>query len=134
MSPLDCVGIICFRGDDVLLIKRGKAPRKGDWSLPGGRIETGETEQQAALRELFEETGVTARLGQKIATIDADFEGTAYRLHDYIALWQAGDPKAGDDAAEARFVPVKSIAALQMWTKTEQVILDAYRAFRDDTA
>ena len=71
----DCVGVVCIRGDEVLLIQRGTAPRKGEWSIPGGRIETGETEAQACLRELSEETAVTAQLLTKITALDADFEG-----------------------------------------------------------
>lgn len=122
----DCVGVICFRGDDVLLIRRAKAPRIGEWSLPGGRIEPGETEARAALRELSEETGVKATLGPKIAAIDADFEGLAYRLHDYVAIWQSGDPVGADDALEARFVPVSQIDTLGMWSETVDVIGEAW--------
>ncbi|WP_409432144.1 NUDIX hydrolase [Litorimonas sp. RW-G-Af-16] len=126
IEATDCVGVICFRGEDVLLIQRGTAPRKGDWSIPGGRIEAGETEAVAALRELMEETQITATLGPKIALIPAKFEGFNYRLHDYLAEWVAGEPVAGDDAAQAKFVPVKDIAALNMWAMTEDVILKAY--------
>ena len=125
-APIDCVGIICFRGEDVLLIQRGTAPRKGEWSIPGGRIEEGESQEEAALRELFEETSITAKLGPKIAIIPAQFEGFHYTLHDYVAEWSQGEPKAGDDAAKACFVPVKDISTLKMWPKTEQVILQGY--------
>ena len=127
---VDCVGVICFRGDRVLLIRRGQAPRAGEWSLPGGRIEPGETQARAALRELREETGVRAALGPKVATIDADFEGFSYRLHDYAARWLEGEPEAGDDAAEARFVAVADIGALGMWDETERVIRDAFARVR----
>ena len=121
-APIDCVGVICFRGEDVLLIKRGTAPRKGEWSIPGGRIETGETERDAALRELFEETGIMAALEDKVATIDAQFEDNNYRLHDYAARWISGEPQFGDDAADARFVPPHELDALGMWPKTREVI------------
>ena len=103
-NPIDCVGVICFRGDDVLLIKRGTPPRKGEWSIPGGRIEANETQRDAALRELFEETGIMAALESKVATIDAQFENYNYRLHDYAARWISGEPQFGDDAVDARFV------------------------------
>jgi len=118
----DCVGVICFRGEEVLLIQRGTAPRKGEWSIPGGRIEAGESEAQAALRELYEETGIRAALGPKVATILAEFEGFHYRLHDYVAEWMSGDPRAGDDAAKAEFTPPETIETLGMWPKTEAVI------------
>ena len=123
--PIDCVGVICFRGDDVLLIQRGTAPRKGEWSIPGGRIENGESERDAALRELFEETGVMAALGSKVATVDAKFEGFNYRLHDYAARWISGAPRFGDDAIDARFVAPEALDALGMWPKTREVIKTA---------
>ena len=118
----DCVGVICFRGEEVLLIQRGTAPRKGEWSIPGGRIEAGESEAQAALRELYEETGVRAALGPKVEVILAQFEGFHYRLHDYAAEWMSGQPRAGDDAAKAKFVSVDKIGELKMWPKTQSVI------------
>lgn len=121
-KPIDCVGVICFRGEDVLLIKRGTAPRKGEWSIPGGRIEVGETERDAALRELFEETQIIAALEDKVAVIDAQFEDFNYRLHDYSARWISGEPQFGDDAADARFVPPAELDALGMWPKTREVI------------
>ena len=118
----DCVGVICFRGEDVLLIQRGTAPRKGEWSIPGGRIEAGESETDAALRELFEETQIKATLGEKVAVIEAEFEGFRYRLHDYAARWVSGEPRFGDDAADARFVPPAELDALGMWVMTHEVI------------
>lgn len=121
-KPIDCVGVVCFRGDDVLLIKRGTAPRKGEWSIPGGRIEVGESERDAALRELFEETRIMAALESKVATIDALFEDFNYRLHDYAARWISGEPQFGDDAADARFVPPHELDGLGMWPKTREVI------------
>lgn len=126
----DCVGVICFRGDDVLLIQRGTAPRKGEWSIPGGRIETGETEESAALRELIEETQVTATLLSKVEVIEANFEGYFYRLHDYVAEWVSGEPVFGDDAADAKFVPPHALDTLGMWEKTRRVIETA-RILRD---
>ncbi len=123
---IDCVGVVCFRGESVLLIRRGQAPRAGEWSLPGGRIEPGESERDAALRELREETGVEAELGAKVAVIDADFEGFSYRLHDYAADWISGEPVGADDALEAAFVEIARIGALGMWGKTEEVIREAW--------
>jgi len=125
-APQDAVGVICFRGHEVLLIKRGKPPRKGDWSLPGGRVERGERFEDAALRELLEETGVTAKLGRKIATIDADFGEYHYMLHDYIAEYINGVVCAADDATHARFFAMDEITALKMWPKTEEVVREAW--------
>ena len=121
-SPLQCVGVICFRGDEVLLIRRGKPPRKGEWSIPGGRIEPGESEMEAARRELFEETGGHGDIIAKIAHIPARFGEVDYDLHDYLALWQGGEPVAGDDAAEAMFADIQTLANTPMWEKTREVI------------
>lgn len=123
---INCVGVVCFRGDDVLLIQRGTAPRKGEWSIPGGRIEPGETESEAALRELSEETAVNADLLTKITALNADFEGFHYRLHDYLARWTSGEPIAGDDADKARFVPLSDIGELGMWPETVRVIREGH--------
>ncbi len=119
---VDCVGVICFRGNDVLLIERGTPPRKGEWSIPGGRVEAGESFRDAALRELFEETGIHAQLGEKIATLNADFEDYKYRLHDYVATWVSGEPLAGDDAKKAVFITPERLAKVEMWAKTREVI------------
>ena len=126
LKRTNCVGVVCIRGEEVLLIQRGTAPRKGEWSIPGGRIESGETEALACLRELSEETDVTAQLLTKITALDADFEGFHYRLHDYLARWVSGEPKAGDDADQARFVPLIDIDTLGMWPETVRVIKEGY--------
>ena len=131
-APIDAAAVICFKGDEVLLIKRGKPPKAGDWSLPGGRVEPGETYAACAMRELWEETGVDAKLISKVATLDADFGTHHYLLHDYLAIWERGEPRAGDDALDARFFKMRDIAALNMWEKTQSVIEGAYAKLRDN--
>ena len=123
-SPVPAVGIVCLRGDEVLLIRRGKPPKTGEWSLPGGRIEPGERAVDAALRELVEETGVTARITGLIDVVDGIFTeaGLHYVLIDYAAAWLAGEPLAGDDALEARFVPLAQIDELIDWSETRRII------------
>ncbi len=123
-APVAAVGVICLRGDEVLLIRRGRPPRLGEWSLPGGRVEPGETVRDAALRELREETGVEAELGPLVDVVDGLFaeDGRHYVLIDFVARWTAGEPVAGDDAAEARFWPVKDVAARVAWGETVRVI------------
>jgi len=125
------VGVVCFKDDCVLMIQRGKAPRKGEWSIPGGHIETGESQKDAALRELWEETSITAKLGPKIATIPACFEGKNYVLHDYMATWLSGTPKAGDDAADCAFIPITKIPDMALWDKTRELILSAYNTHKN---
>ena len=121
--PQACVGVVCLRGDSVLLIRRGAPPLAGAWSLPGGRIEWGERVEAAALRELREETGVTAQLTGLLAVVDGLFgEDRHYVLIDYAARWVAGEPKAGDDAAAAAFHPLAHIDRLGLWDETVRVI------------
>lgn len=119
---INCVGIVCFRGSDVLLIKRGKPPRLGEWSIPGGRIEPGENEKTAALRELMEETSIRAKLGPKIETVPVDFDERSLLLHDYAAAWISGEPVAGDDAAHAEFVDPARLATILLWSETRRII------------
>jgi len=105
LPPRPAVGVVCRRGEDVLLIRRGHPPRQGEWSIPGCKVRRGESLHAAARRELFEETGVSARIGALLSVyeiIDADFH---YVLIDYDAAWLSGEPLAGDDATEAAFMP-----------------------------
>lgn len=123
-APVPAVGVICFRGDEVLLIRRGREPRLGQWSLPGGRVEPGERLVETALRELREETGVEAGLLGLVDVVDGIFpeHDRHYVLIDYAARWIAGDPVAGDDAAEAAFVPIETACARVDWDETRRVI------------
>lgn len=127
--PVAAVGVVCLRGDAVLLVRRGAPPRLGEWSLPGGRIEWGERAADAALRELREETGVEAALIGLVDVVDGVFRARAtgavwahYVLIDYAARWLSGEPQAGDDAAEARFWPLAEIETLGMWTQTTRIV------------
>jgi len=123
-TPVPAVGVVCLRGDSVLLIRRGTLPRLGEWSLPGGRIEPGERAVDAALRELREETGVEAEITGLIDVVDGLFPeaGRHYVLIDYAARWVSGEPVAGDDALEARFVALDEIESLIEWSETRRII------------
>ena len=123
-APVAAVGVVCLRGDAVLLIRRGRPPREGEWSLPGGRIEPGERLVDTALRELREETGVEAEITGLLDVVDGIFasEGRHYVLIDYAARWLSGEPVAGDDAADARFVPLDRVDQLVDWDETRRVI------------
>lgn len=126
-APVPAVGVVCLRDGEVLLIRRGKPPRMGEWSLPGGRIEPGERAVDAALRELLEETGVTARITGLLDVVDGLFPeaGRHYVLIDYAADWLSGEPVAGDDALEARFVPLDQVETLIDWSETRRIIAQA---------
>ena len=126
---MPAVGVVCLRGDEVLLVRRGQPPKQGEWSLPGGRIEPGETVREAALRELKEETGVEAELIGLVDVVDAIFENRAgdkitrhYVLIDFAARWLKGEPIAGDAAAEAKYFRIEALKTLPLWDETRRII------------
>lgn len=127
LRPVAGAGAIVFRGRDVLLVRRLKPPLAGQWSLPGGRIEFGERTEDAALRELMEETGVQAEVVGLAGVFDFIGEGRHLVLIDYAMRWRAGQPRAGDDAGDARFFPPEALPALGLWEVTLQAI-EAARA------
>ncbi len=100
------IGAVIFHGDAVLLARRGKPPRLGSWSLPGGAQHVGEAAETCARRELLEETGVEAGpllLADVIDAISRDEEGRVlyhYTIIDYCGHWAAGEARPGDDVAE----------------------------------
>lgn len=123
------VGAVVFRGGDVLLIRRGKPPFLGQWSIPGGRPDYGERLEDAVRREVMEETGVSIRIGGLIGVFEAmprtDAVDEVLRhtiLIDYWADWVAGEPQAGDDAAEAAFAPLAQAIARVSWDTTRRAI------------
>jgi ADP-ribose pyrophosphatase YjhB (NUDIX family) len=130
-QPIVGVGVIVFRGDEVLLVRRGKPPRVGEWSIPGGAQELGETVAEAAVREIREETGLEIDIRGLVDVIDLirpsdDPERPGVRHHytliDLVATWVSGDPVAGDDVTDARWMPVSRVDGLGLWTETVRVI------------
>ncbi len=118
-------------GLEVLLIRRGKAPRMGEWSIPGGRQELGETVREAAVREIKEETGLTISNLELIDVVDAfqrDSAGSVaaqWTLVDFRAWWEGGTPLAGSDAAEVRWVPISELDSYNLWRETSRIIAEA---------
>lgn len=118
--PLVAVGVFVLRGDRCLIVRRGQPPSQGDWSIPGGRVELGETLRQAALRELAEECGPALRVDLKGVAVTLDRIATApggrvryhYVLIDFVAEHLAGEPTAGTDALEVRWATLADLAAL----------------------
>jgi ADP-ribose pyrophosphatase YjhB (NUDIX family) len=115
MGPELCVGAVAVFDDRILMIRRGRGPAQGAWSVPGGRVERGETLAEAVVRELFEETGlegVCEQLVGWVERIDADYH---YVILDFRVTIVAGpDPVAGSDAAEAAWVPLADVAELSL--------------------
>jgi 8-oxo-dGTP diphosphatase len=100
--PIHAASACIWRGGRVLLVKRGKPPGQGLWSLPGGKIEAGETALQAAQREVLEETGITAHFIQPMGPFNILKDGVlAYSITCFAGLHVSGEAVAGDDAAEA---------------------------------
>lgn len=131
--PWSAVGVVVWKDDHVLLIQRGKEPRRGEWSIPGGSHDVGETVREGAVREVMEETGVTIRLGPIIDVIDTihrDADGrvlTHFTLTDFAATWLSGEPVAGDDAMHAEFLPYEAALARLNWSETARVIRESRR-------
>ncbi len=127
-TPIPAVGVICWRGEELLVVQRARPPRAGRWSLPGGRIRPGETAARAALRELREETAVTARLVGLVDVVDLIQPATAqdrafhFVVIEFAALWLEGDVAAGDDAADAAFMPVGAALGVIADPATERVV------------
>lgn len=131
--PVPCAGVVCLRlaagGPEVLLIRRGKPPRLGEWSIPGGRIEWGERAVDAALRELREEAAVEAAMLGLLDVVDGLFGERHYLLVDYAVRWTSGEPCAGDDATEAAFWPAQTAIGMVDWSETKRIIALALERF-----
>lgn len=115
-QTIPAVSVALLRGNRVLLVKRGQAPSRGHYAFPGGRVEPGETEEQAARRELLEETGLQAGEVRPLRAfmIDAVRDGRkiTYRLQVFAGLDCGGEPHADSDADEAAFFTLAEMDAL----------------------
>ena len=110
-APELCVGAIALIGERLLLIRRGRGPAAGEWSVPGGRVEAGETLAEAVVRELLEETGLEGVCGELVGWVERLGDGYHYVILDFaVTVLDAVDPVAGTDAAEARWVPLEEVA------------------------
>lgn len=130
--PLIGVGIIVFKrsetGLQVLLVRRGKPPQEGRWSLPGGRQRLGETVREAAEREVLEETGCQVEITALLEVVDSitrdEDEAIAYHytLIDFLAEWRGGDACASADAAEVAWADPNALEPYALWSETLRVI------------
>jgi mutator protein MutT len=115
MRPEVCVGAVILDDDRVLLIRRGHGPAAGNWSLPGGRVEFGETMAEALVREVQEETGLEVALGDYIGHIEILGDDWHYVVHDFYATaFDTEDVVAGDDAAEAAWIDLHAVPEMPL--------------------
>jgi ADP-ribose pyrophosphatase len=135
-NPRVAVGAVVFKDGCVLLVRRGQPPAENLWAIPGGSVEIGEPLQEAAEREIREETGVQIRAAKPIYTfdvIDRDVDGKVrfhYVIVDLSADYVMGEPTPGDDAIEARWVPAREINSLEVSPATLK-LLNASFGFGD---
>lgn len=131
LRPVVGVGAIIWSGPQVLLIRRGKSPRLGQWSLPGGHQEWGETVAMALRREVREETGLELGplvLVDVVDLLEQDDQGRTtrhYTLVDFTARVAGGVLRAGSDALAAAWFDVDAALALPMWSRTHDIIIQA---------
>mgnify|MGYP002779606996 FL=1 len=131
------IGVVAFRNDRVLLIRRGRPPRLGEWSLPGGAQRLGERAEDAARRELREETGIEVGALRLLAVVDAITPGETpaaprfhYTIIDYAALWTAGEARAGGDVTEVAWVSPDDLHNHALTSEALGVITDAREMLR----
>jgi ADP-ribose pyrophosphatase YjhB (NUDIX family) len=113
-----CVGAVVL--DDagrLLLVRRANEPGQGRWSVPGGRVETGETDHQAVIREVAEETGLAVEITRWLGEVQRCApNGAVLDIHDYRCRVQGGTLRAGDDADRARWCDADTLARLPLVT------------------
>lgn len=142
-TPVVAVGVLLLDRsggrERVLLIKRGHPPHVGRWTVPGGGVEVGETLEEAAARELLEETGLACRLGPIVEVLDRivrEADGRVeyhYVILDLLGEDPSGELRAGSDCDDARWVPIEELGAYDLTDGLTPVIARALR-MRDDAA
>jgi 8-oxo-dGTP diphosphatase len=126
--PLVGVGVVILGPEGVVMIQRGKPPRAGSWSLPGGAQKLGETVNAAALREAKEETGLDIEVIGLVDVVDSirpDETGAIqyhYTLVDVVARSIGGELAAGGDAMDAKWVTLAALEEMELWSETVRVI------------
>ena len=126
--PIVGVGVVIWRDDQVLLIRRGKPPRQGEWSLPGGAQKLGETLKEAAHREVREETGLEISIVGLVDAVDAIFTDgedrvqNHYTLIDYVATHVSGEANPASDATDAIWITLNQLDDYLDWQETKRVI------------
>jgi 8-oxo-dGTP diphosphatase len=128
---IPCVGaIIKDQAGRLLLIRRRNEPGAGLWSVPGGRIEAGETDQQAVVREVLEETSLVVTCGPLLGAVERPgLNNAVVDIRDYQAFVTGGELAAGDDATDARWVTPDQAAAMEADGQLTPRLLEALRSW-----
>ncbi|HEX2851261.1 MAG TPA: NUDIX domain-containing protein [Acidimicrobiales bacterium] len=114
-GPEVCVGAIVVDAGDLLVVRRGRGPAAGEWSVPGGRVEPGETLAEAVVRELAEETGLEGVCDDLVGWVERIDDEHHFVILDFrVTVLERRPPVAGDDAAEAAWVPLLDVAELHL--------------------
>jgi len=135
-SPQVAVGAVVFNQNRVLLVKRGKPPSQNEWAIPGGSVKLGETLQQAAEREIYEETGIVIKAHQPIFVFDlikkdeSDKISFHYIIIDLIAEYKGGKLLPGDDALDARWVAETEIENLMLNSMTRKLLGKRFSSYK----
>jgi 8-oxo-dGTP diphosphatase len=109
------VGAVVVAQDRLLMVRRGRGSAQGEWSVPGGRVEAGETLAEAVVRELFEETGLQGVCGDLVGWVERIGAGYHYVILDFrVVVLDDDAPRAGDDAVEATWVPLSALGELRV--------------------
>jgi 8-oxo-dGTP diphosphatase len=120
--------VVVWKGGKVLVVRRGKPPRDGHWSIPGGAQEIGETVRETAVREVLEETGLEITptdLVDVVDFIERDDAGGVrfhYTLVDLSAEWRSGQPMPASDVAAAEWADPTDLDRYEMWSETRRII------------
>lgn len=126
--PIVGIGVVVLRPGHVLVVRRGRPPGEGSWSLPGGAQKIGETAQQAARRELREETGLEVGpllLAGQVDSITRDPDGRVryhYTIVDFAAAWTGGMALPGGDVTAAKWIINKTINEFLTWTEAQRIV------------
>ncbi|GAN78668.1 NUDIX hydrolase [Acidocella aminolytica] len=132
-APKVGIGIVLIKDDQVLLVRRGKPPGAGLWSLPGGKQELGETAIETARRELREETGLDCGPLVLAGHVDSIHRNSAgriefhYTILDFAARYVGGEPRANDDVLEVAWARPDAFDSYALWDEAQRIIEVAFR-------